>query len=63
MSNQIVDTHIKSWLTLDNEIKNLQRSIKERRKERKMNTKALVNIMKQNEIDAYALNEETLLYT
>ena len=35
MSNQILVTNIKSWLTLDNEIKNLQRLIKEKRKEKK----------------------------
>jgi len=63
MSNQILVTNIKSWLTLDNEIKNLQRLIKEKRKEKKMYTQALVNIMKQNEIDAFDINDGKLLYT
>ena len=63
MVNQILINNIKNWLELDNEIKKLQKIIKEKRKEKKEYTNNLVEIMKNNEIDAFDINDGKLLFT
>lgn len=56
---------IKNWITLDDEIKQLQKQIKEKRIEKKENTETLVEIMRNNEIDCFDLdaNGGKLIYT
>ena len=44
--------NVKSWLTIDNEIRALQKEIKERRKMKKQLTTELMTTMKSNDIDA-----------
>ena len=55
--------NIKNWLALENEIKVLQKEIKQRREKRKGLTEALVEIMKTNEIDCFDISEGKLIYT
>jgi len=57
--------NIKQWIDLDEEIKNLQRQLKEKRNEKKQNTETLVGIMRDNEIDCFDLdsNGNKLIYT
>ena len=43
--------NIKSWIGLDNEIKILQKEIKNRREQKKLLTNELVGVMKNNDID------------
>jgi len=50
MNKEELVANIKQWITLDEEIKNLQRQIKEKRNEKKENTETLVRIMRDNEI-------------
>tara|TARA_X000000368_G_C22389939_1_gene432818 strand:+ start:168 stop:311 length:144 start_codon:yes stop_codon:yes gene_type:complete len=38
--------NVKGWLTIDEEIKELQKSIREKKKDKKIFTENLVNIMK-----------------
>ena len=59
---KIID-NLKNWITLDTEIKHLQKLAKEKRKEKKMYTEALVNIMRDNEIDCFDIQDGKLLYT
>jgi len=65
MNKEELVSNIKKWITLDEEIKNLQRQIKEKRNEKKENTETLVRIMRDNEIDCFDLdsNGDKLIYT
>jgi hypothetical protein len=56
-------TNVKNWITLDSEIKQLQKLMKEKRKEKKAYTESLVNIMRDNEIDCFDIQDGKLLYT
>jgi len=55
--------NVKNWITLDTEIKHLQKLAKEKRKEKKKYTEALVNIMRDNEIDCFDVQDGKLIYT
>ena len=59
---QLID-NIKSWMRIDNEMKQLQKELKQRRVEKKLLADSLVEIMKDNEIDCFDLTEGKLLYT
>ena len=65
MNKEELVSNIKQWIILDEEIKNLQRQIKEKRNEKKENTETLVRIMRDNEIDCFELdsNGGKLIYT
>jgi hypothetical protein len=53
---------IKEWVSLDNEIKTLQREAKERKEKKKELSDKLVDIMKDNEIDCFDMSEGKLIY-
>ena len=55
--------NVREWLSLDNEIKSLQKKIKENRKKRKDITSSLVCIMKNNDIDCFDTQDGQLIYT
>lgn len=55
--------NIKAWMTIDSEMKELQKELKSRRAEKKKLADSLVEIMKENEIDCFDLSEGKLLYT
>ena len=44
--------NIKAWMQIEDEMKVLQKELKERREKKKLLTATLVDIMKTNEIDA-----------
>ena len=54
--------NVKSWLTIDNEIRALQKEIKERRKMKKQLTTELMTTMKSNDIDALNVPDGELIY-
>ena len=54
---------IRSWKQLDDELKTIQKQIKERRNRKKIITEQLVKIMRNNEIDCFDINNGKLLYT
>ena len=54
--------NVKSWLTIDNEIRALQKEIKERRKLKKQLTTDLMSTMKSNDIDALNVPDGELIY-
>ena len=62
MNNELVN-NIKNWLGIDDEIKKLQKEIKNLRMKKKLFTQNLVTIMKDNDIDAFDINDGKLLYT
>lgn len=55
--------HIKEWITVDEEIKSLQKELKTRKEKQKNLTKELMDVMKTNEIDCFDLNDGKLVYT
>jgi RNase adaptor protein for sRNA GlmZ degradation len=63
MSNEQLLDSVKSWINIDNEIRQLQTAIKERRKQKKELTENLVNTMKQNDIDVFNIPDGELIYT
>ena len=55
--------HIREWIQIDNEIKMLQKEIKERRNRKKELSGSLLDIMKDNEIECFDINDGKLLYS
>lgn len=53
---------IKSWIEVDNDIRDLQKELKTMRENKKTLTDALVNVMKSNEIDVFDINDGKLVY-
>ena len=60
--DELID-NIKSWINIDNEVKILQKEIKKRRELKKKYTENLVEIMKNNEIDCFDINDGKLIYS
>ena len=60
--NELVNT-VKDWLTIDNEIKQLQKEVKVRKQKKKNMTEHLVNMMKDRDIDVMSLSKEQLIRT
>tara|TARA_Y100001970_G_scaffold291041_1_gene426829 strand:+ start:4224 stop:4586 length:363 start_codon:yes stop_codon:yes gene_type:complete len=55
---------VKSWINIDDDIRDLQREIRAKRKEKKELTETLITTMKSHEIDCFELGQgNKLLYT
>ena len=63
MSNQELLENVKTWLNIDNEIRTLQKEIKNRRKLKRDLTQNLVGIMKSNDIEQLNIPDGELIYT
>ena len=59
MDKEDLIKNIKGWIHIDEEIKDLQRQIKEKRNEKKQNTETLVKIMREQS----NLHDSTFLLT
>ena len=55
--------HVKEWIHLDNDLKELRAQMKENRNRKKQITSILVDIMKTNEIDCFDITDGQLLYS
>ena len=63
MSNQQeLLENVKTWLDIDNQIRTLQKEIRDRRKLKKELTQSLVGIMKTQDIDALNVPDGQLIY-
>ena len=62
MSNKQLLENVKTWLDIDNEIRTLQKEIRNRRKLKKDLTQNLVDIMKTQDIDALNVPDGQLIY-
>jgi hypothetical protein len=62
MSTQELLENVKTWLEMDNEIRTLQREIRDKRKMKKNLTQNLVVIMKNQDIDALNVPDGQLIY-
>lgn len=63
MDKERVVEIIKDWIQLDNELKQLQKISREKREEKKLISNELIDIMKNNEIDCFDVNDGKLLYS
>jgi len=55
--------NVKGWLQIENDIKSMQKIIREKKKEKKILTENLVIIMKENDIDCFDITDGKLMYT
>jgi hypothetical protein len=62
MSQEDLLNNVKTWLNIDNEIRSLQKEIRDRRKLKKTLTDNLVTIMKTQDIDALNVPDGQLIY-
>ena len=53
---------VKSWVTLDNQIRALSSKLKDLRKEKKAKNEEMIRVMKANEIDSFDLKDGQILY-
>jgi hypothetical protein len=58
---QLVKT-IKEWVKIDNEIRTLQQQLSIRKKEKKTISDSLIEVMKNNEIDCFDINDGQIIY-
>ena len=63
MDKEQLIENVRGWITIDNEIKQLQKVIKEKRKEKKAFTANLVEVMKSNDIQCFDISDGKLMYT
>lgn len=54
---------IRAWVKTDNEIKQHQDALKQKKADKKELTNQLVEIMKTNEIDCFDINNGKIMYT
>ena len=62
MSREEIVKHIKSWMQADDEIKQLQKAIKEKKEIKKDAADVLINVMKENELESFDLKEGKLVH-
>jgi hypothetical protein len=55
--------HIREWIEIDNDINVLHKKIKQLKENKKTLTSSLVNVMKNNEIDCFDINDGKLIYS
>jgi hypothetical protein len=53
---------IREWVKIDNEFRMLQKEMNKRKQEKKNISKELLEVMRQNEIDAFDLKDGQLVY-
>ena len=63
MQKERVIEVIKDWIQIDNELRELQKISREKRQEKKELTNILVEIMRNNEIDCFDINNGKLIYS
>jgi hypothetical protein len=63
MEKEQLVSNVKEWIGIDEEMKQLQSMLREKRKRKKELTDELVNVMKQNEIECFDIKNGQLLYS
>lgn len=59
---QLINT-IKEWVKIDNEIRVLQKEIAKRKNDKKSISTNLINVMRENEIDCFDINDGQIMYS
>lgn len=63
MSREEIVKNIKLWMQAEDEIKELQSIIKEKKKIKKESADILIDVMKQNELESFDLKEGKLVHS
>jgi len=63
MSREEIVKNIKAWMKADEEIKQLQKTIKEKKEIKKDAADVLIDVMKQNDLDSFDLKEGKLVHS
>lgn len=58
---RVVET-VKEWMQVDNEMKGVQKRLRELREDKKELTNILIDIMRNNEIDEFDVNGGKIMY-
>jgi seryl-tRNA synthetase len=53
---------VKNWVKIDNEIRALKKELNNRNKEKKDISKDLMDVMRENEIDCFDINNGKIMY-
>ena len=61
-SKSVLVNTIKDWITINSKILILQKQIKELRNQKKELSNSLINVMENNEIDRFDINNGKLIY-
>ena len=61
-NKKLLIENIKEWVKLDNEIRELKKQEKIRKKKQDELSKSLIEIMKSNEIDEFDINQGKIVY-
>jgi len=56
-------TYVKQWVSIDEELKQLQSVIRDKRKKQKALNEVLIHVMKKNEIDCFDTKNGKILYS
>ena len=56
-------SYVKEWVVIDEEMKQLQKIMREKRQKKKELNDVLIGVMKQNEIDCFDTKNGKLLYS
>ena len=62
MSKEELLNNVRNWITIDNEIRTLQKEQKIRREKKKAISENLIEFMKNNEIDCFEIKDGNLSY-
>lgn len=62
MSKEELLKNVRNWITIDNEIRTLQKEQKIRREKKKAISENLIEFMKNNEIDCFEIKDGNLSY-
>lgn len=55
--------HIRTWIQVENEIKDLRKQMREKREEKKQLSNELLEVMKENDIDCFDIKNGKLIST
>ena len=59
---EVLIENVKNWITIDNELKSIQKNARELRKRKKLLSDNLIETMKEHEIDCLNAKENKLMY-
>lgn len=62
MSTEELKSTVKEWLILDNEIREIQRILKEKKETKKTLTNSVIELMKTKDVDELNVNDGKLVY-
>ena len=62
-SKEVLVKTIKEWISIDNEMKQIQKHMKLLRDKKKVLSESLVKIIKTNDVDCFDISEGKILYT